>query len=373
MIIIGLLKKNLNKLINQFEAKMIKLSFRDNLTLINPPNEVKDLLGDIKVYSMSAVEWDKLRWAGNSKSYADDNAIIIKEGSNQPISWWIHEINHVLHKDVKDRPETDKKHYPANKGEIYPFGKQIQYMIGKGYNDEQIINELLEDYGDKISERDYKINRWKQMIKYLRRHKFASRITLSTRDEDKEPSKEELEKQFNDRTNYHIKLVQKYIKQIQYMNLPEVDNKILDDEGKKHDAIKWEKEEYEPYLYIAWRYKQKDEGKKYELPEGMEEKTHAATFHHITNSKHHPDYWDENITSDALNSKDRDKPTGNIVDATKMPPTYIASMMADWAAMSEEKDSSLDKWIKDNVNIRWKFDKKQVDLINKIKDKLEIK
>ena len=40
--------------------------------------------------------------------------------------------------------------------------------------------------------------------------------------------------------------------------------------------------------------------------------------------------------------------------------------MADWAAMSEEKGTSMKKWIKDNVNVRWKFSPEQVSLINEL-------
>ena len=183
-------------------------------------------------------------------------------------------------------------------------------------------------------------------------------IRISSRDN------EEMESFFEKRTNNHISLVQKYISKIQELDFVELDSDILEEE-KDHDSGKWEEPEYTPYLHTTWKYKMKDEGKEYNPSKDIKEKMDGATFHHITTHKHHPDYWDENITPEALNSKDRDKP-GKEVDATEMPLSYVASMMADWCAMSEEKGTSLKKWIKDNVNVRWKFSPEQVKLINKL-------
>jgi hypothetical protein len=183
------------------------------------------------------------------------------------------------------------------------------------------------------------------------------------------PSKEEMEKHFKTRTDFHIGLVQKYLQKIQDMNLPGINNEILEQE-KDHDSGKWKDPEHSPYLHVNWKYKMQNEGKKYEPPQEIKDKMDEATFHHITTHKHHPDYWDENITRESLNSQDRDKPSGKIVDATKMPLSYVASMMADWAAMSEEKGTSLKDWINKNVNIRWKFSPQQVALIHKLESSL---
>lgn len=185
-------------------------------------------------------------------------------------------------------------------------------------------------------------------------------------------SKKEMETHFKKRTNFHIGLVQKYLSKIQSMNLPGIDNKILEQE-KDHDSGKFKDPEHNPYLHVNWKYKMQNEGKKYEPPQEIKEKMDEATFHHITTHKHHPDYWDKNVTQEALNTKDRDKPSGKIVDATQMPLSYVASMMADWAAMSEEKGTSLKEWIDKNVNIRWKFTSQQVDLINKLENALVAK
>ena len=118
--------------------------------------------------------------------------------------------------------------------------------------------------------------------------------------------------------------------------------------------------------------KQKDLGKEYTIPEGMEEQSTKATFHHIVNHKHHPEYWDDNVTIRCLNTQDRDKPAEDMVDATLMPLTYVASMMADWLAMSEEKNTDVNDWIEMNVNVRWKFTPQQVSLMKELASKISV-
>lgn len=175
---------------------------------------------------------------------------------------------------------------------------------------------------------------------------------------------------FTNRTNYHIKLVQDYIQKIINLNDPRIDNKILEKEKLEHDQSKFEDPEFEPYLHINWHYYLKDLGRKYNPPENIKNQMDIATFHHITTNQHHPDYWDKNITLDSLNNKDRDKPPKKIVDATKMPLTYIASMVADHLAMSEEKKTDPYVWEKQNIGIRWEFNKEQIKLIYDLLDKI---
>lgn len=180
---------------------------------------------------------------------------------------------------------------------------------------------------------------------------------------------------FEKRTSLHIGLVKKYIGKILELNLPEINAKLLEAE-KEHDSSKFMEPEYTPYVHTTWKYKQKRLGGDYEIPEDMKAKTDEATFHHIKSNKHHPEYWDDKVKPNCLNSQDRDAPSGNMTDATKMPLTHIGAMMADWLAMSEEKNTNVNDWIKNNVNIRWKFSPKQVELIHKIAknvtvDKLE--
>lgn len=177
--------------------------------------------------------------------------------------------------------------------------------------------------------------------------------------------KDEMREWFENRTRRHIGLVQKYLQKIMDLNLPEIDNEILASE-MEHDESKFKDPECDPYVHIAWKYRQQDLGKTYEPPVGVAEKMNDATFHHIKNNKHHPEYWDDKVKIDCLNAQNRDKPSGVLVDATSMPMSYIASMMADWLAMSEERNSNVKDWIKKNVNIRWKFTPEQVALMNRL-------
>jgi hypothetical protein len=181
--------------------------------------------------------------------------------------------------------------------------------------------------------------------------------------------RQEMEDRYFERTNRHIKLVQKYIKTIQALNLPEIDSNLLTLE-LDHDTGKWISPEYEPYVHITWRYYQQSQGIEYKVPEELDE--HEATYHHVKTHKHHPEYWDDTTTKQVINPKNRDKPSGEQVDATAMPLTYVASMMADWFAMSEEKNTDVRDWIRMNVNIRWKFSPNQVKLMNTLVEKIEI-
>ena len=68
--------------------------------------------------------------------------------------------------------------------------------------------------------------------------------------------------------------------------------------------------------------------------------------------------------------RSRDTPPERIVNATKMPLSYVAAMIADWLAMSEEKKTCPYEWAKKNVGIRWEFTKEQEKLIYDLLDKL---
>ena len=88
-----------------------------------------------------------------------------------------------------------------------------------------------------------------------------------------------------------------------------------------------------------------------------------ATQHHIIQNSHHPESWDLEYDSSIFNYNNRDEVGENIVDATRMPTRYLYEMMADHIAMSEEKNGFLRGWEDKHINQRWKFNKKQVQLI----------
>lgn len=192
------------------------------------------------------------------------------------------------------------------------------------------------------------------------------RIYLYSKDE----SIKKMQDFFYKRTDKHIERVQKFCKKI-YDYDPERFNGLIE-RGQKHDQSKYENPELDPYVYITWQYKCKDDGKTFDLPEGMDEKMSKATEHHVKHNKHHPEFHSPKEV-DFINREDRDKPSKNIVDATAMKDIDIGEMVADWLAVSEEKNGNTRQWADKNVNIRWKFNKHQVDLIYELIENIEEK
>lgn len=174
---------------------------------------------------------------------------------------------------------------------------------------------------------------------------------------------------FRKRTNLHISLVQKYLQKIIDLKDPRLDNSILKQE-MTHDQSKFQEPEIGPYIYVNWSYHQKDLNKKFDPPEEIKNQMQAATFHHVKTNLHHAEAWDKNATEESINPKDRDKVPDKMVDATSMPLTYVASMVADWLAMSSEKKTNPYEWAEKNINKRWKFNKDQVKLIYDLLDKI---
>lgn len=180
----------------------------------------------------------------------------------------------------------------------------------------------------------------------------------------------EMKEYFLMRTRAHLFLVHKWSNKIAALNHPLIDNDLLNKERDEHDQYKFLEPEYSPYLFITWNYYCKRKNIPFELTQEIKDKMHEATFHHIKNHKHHPEYWDKNVTIAGLNKDDRDRPAeGQLVDGTEMPDTYLAAMVADWCAMSEELGTnSPADWANQNINIRWKFTGHQTALIYKLID-----
>lgn len=178
--------------------------------------------------------------------------------------------------------------------------------------------------------------------------------------EEKPDNYQEMKDWFDKRTNNHIELVQKYCKKIEDYD-PEKFKGLIE-RGKIHDDSKFKDPEMEPYIYISWKYKCKDDGVDFKLPEGMDDKMNEATEHHILNNSHHPEYFCDK-TENLINTNDRDKTPDEMIDATKMEDLDVAEMVSDWCSMSEERGNSPKSWADKNVNVRWKFTDKQKELI----------
>ena len=167
---------------------------------------------------------------------------------------------------------------------------------------------------------------------------------------------------FKQRTNNHIKLVQKYAEMIE-SEFPELDGVYR--QTIQHDKSKFEEPEYEPYVHITHSYRMKKDGKTYEVPEDIKDDMSLATEHHVKHNRHHPEFHNKSKVN-LINRDDRDKPPTQIIDATHMPTIDLAEMLADWLAMSEEKGTNPIEFAKANINIRWKFSPEQVAMIYEI-------
>lgn len=183
---------------------------------------------------------------------------------------------------------------------------------------------------------------------------------------------DEMKEYFTLRTRAHLYLVRKWSDKIADMCFPKVREYLLNKERDEHDQFKFVEPEYTPYVYITWNYYCKRKNIPFELSQEIKDKMHEATFHHIKNHAHHPEFWDESVDMDGLNKDDRDRPAeGKLVDGTKMPLTYVAAMIADWCAMSEELGTNSPKeWADKNINVRWKFTSEQVNFIYHVIEKV---
>jgi hypothetical protein len=185
---------------------------------------------------------------------------------------------------------------------------------------------------------------------------------------DKPDNYDEMKDWFDKRTKKHIERVQSYCKKIEDFD-PERFKGLIE-RGEVHDQSKYKDPEVDPYIYVTWQYKCKDDGKEFECPEGMDEEMDKATEHHVKSNAHHPEYHCEKEVG-LINRKDRDKPPEEIIDATDMKELDIAEMVADWVAMGQEKGNSAKDWADKNVNKRWKFTDAQKDLIYELIDVCE--
>ncbi len=173
----------------------------------------------------------------------------------------------------------------------------------------------------------------------------------------------EMAEHFSKRTNTHISLVKKWYEKLihEYYSIPTI-------EIDHHDQSKFESPEYEPYIALTWNYHCKDRNIPFTISDELQVEINTATLHHIVSNKHHPEYWDKKFDPSMFNPRNRDEPGKNMVDATSMPLPWILEMVADWLAMSEEKQSDIYDWAEKNINIRWRFTPEQINLIESIID-----
>ena len=139
------------------------------------------------------------------------------------------------------------------------------------------------------------------------------------------------------RTYHHIALVQKYCAIIEDA-CPEFMG--LSSFAEQHDASKLEDPELSPYIDMTWLYKNA-KTRYVDLTPEMEQ----AWKHHYMVNGHHPEHY---------------------ARLDDMPDMAIAEMVADWAAMSEEKGGSLVMWFHKVNQNKYKFNSHQERLINRL-------
>lgn len=145
---------------------------------------------------------------------------------------------------------------------------------------------------------------------------------------------------FHKRTNRHIERVQNNLLQLadyDFINLGDARFR-----GSIHDSSKYSSFEYLPYIWLTEYYRRKQLGDDIEYPDGMEKQVDEAVNHHYYSNRHHPEFWS---------------------DPNKMKTIDLAEMVADWASMSQEFESSLIKWAKKTVNKKYYWNKANTDLI----------
>ena len=193
------------------------------------------------------------------------------------------------------------------------------------------------------------------------------------KDVDEAKSEEEQKGQFFiERTEKHIKLVQEAAAKI-VEAYPEFDELLK--QVEVHDASKLEEPERTPYVEITWRHKLENEkgeydpynGKGYQTPGKLEkEDENQATLHHITTNSHHPEYHLEDKSDANINKDARDK-SDKCIDASRMPDTDVAEMVADWQAMAEELQTNTTReWFDKQKDVRWHFSEHQEELIDRL-------
>lgn len=165
------------------------------------------------------------------------------------------------------------------------------------------------------------------------------------------------------RTSKHINLVEKYIVKIYNIFKP-----LLLDRQLNHDQSKYIEPELIPYVFTTWMYHCQNINILFDIPENFKIQMQEATYHHVKNNSHHPEFHDDTTTIDSINPNDRDKPPEKMVSGENMSDIDISEMVADWCAVSEERNTCPYKWAKENINIRWKFKPKQEKLIYNIID-----
>ena len=158
---------------------------------------------------------------------------------------------------------------------------------------------------------------------------------------DGEEPTQEMKRYYNQRTYEHIAYVNKGAHKLSKA-FPEMRNELMT-RAKAHDASKFQKHEYIPYVWMSWKRKKGND--KFEYPsKDIESQVKKAIDHHVKSNRHHPEFHS---------------------NTDKMSVLDIAEMVCDWHAFHYEFGDDTKKWADDNIGKRWKFNKMTTKLIYK--------
>jgi len=129
-----------------------------------------------------------------------------------------------------------------------------------------------------------------------------------------------------------------------------------------HDKTKFREPQLSKYIEITWYYYKLSRDERYPLNKLF---STSATILHIITEPHHPEYWDDSflLEPEKFDAADRDGLPAKPTDATSMPLVYVAEMVCDWCAVSQERGTNLKDWADYTVNRRWTFTELQEELI----------
>ena len=199
-------------------------------------------------------------------------------------------------------------------------------------------------------------------------YEAANRFWLMEESDKRSKEMNEMERFFLERTKKHIGRVKDFIEIVSEF-YPASAAKLRG-RGMMHDQSKYYIPERKPYILLTWKYKMKKEGVDIEISDKDSERIREATFHHVKNNAHHPEYHDQTLKSNPINKGNREK-RDKMADATAMDDLSITEMVCDWSAMSKENgEDSPRKWADESIKSRWKFSPKQQDFIYEIIDLL---
>lgn len=168
------------------------------------------------------------------------------------------------------------------------------------------------------------------------------------------------------RTKEHIKRVQDNARALCELVpdlLTDSDWKVFSWNIEHHDIVKFSAYEWPGYVWLSWYYKEKDEGRTPEPPEGYKQLTRDAWEHHAKSCSHHPEFW---ATTWAPDQKEA-------LEVSYMPAPCVVEMVCDWHAMSQELGGSTREWFESQNKKRWLFTPDTERLIQRVIDVFEPK